>query len=495
MNGSIIRFILGYVLKIEGVLLLLPCFTGLIYRESEGLCYLLVAVVCFALGFLMTWKNPKSNVFYLKEGCVATSLSWIVLSIFGCIPMCLTGEIPSFVDSLFETVSGFTTTGASILPQVENLSHCTLLWRCFTHWVGGMGVLVFLLAVIPLSGGSHINLMRAESPGPSVGKLVPKIKGSARILYIIYFGITALEIILLMLGRMSLFEAANTAFGTAGTGGFGIRNDSLASFSPYIQWVVTIFMILFGVNFNVYYLILFRKFKKAMLIEEVRYYLLIIGLSVAFITVSLIRSSVGAFDALTQAAFQVGSIITTTGFSTVDFDTWSQSCRAILVLLMFVGACAGSTGGGIKVSRVVVMLKTVKKELNSFIHPKSIKKIRIDGSPLEHDVLRSINVYLITYIVIFLISVFLITLEGYDLVTDFTAVAATYNNIGPGLAMVGPTKNFGFFNDFSKIVLIFDMLAGRLELFPLLILFHPGLWKEVNAQNRKSRQWYKGKEQ
>lgn len=271
MNGSIIRFILGYVLKIEAVLLLLPALTGAIYGESEGICYLLVAAGCFVLGFLMTLKKPSSNVFYLKEGCVATGLSWIVLSVFGCIPMCLTGEIPSFVDSLFETVSGFTTTGASILPQVENLSHCTLLWRCFTHWVGGMGVLVFLLAVVPLSGGSHINLMRAESPGPSVGKLVPKIKGSARILYMIYFGITALEIILLMLGRMSLFEAANTAFGTAGTGGFGIKNDSMASFSPYIQWVVTIFMILFGVNFNVYYLILFRKFRKALMVEEVRY--------------------------------------------------------------------------------------------------------------------------------------------------------------------------------------------------------------------------------
>lgn len=492
MNGSIIRYIIGYVLKIEGLLLLLPCLTALIYREAEGWKYLLVAALCFGLGFLFNIRKPKSNVFYLKEGCVATSLSWIVLSVFGCLPMCLTGEIPSFVDSLFETVSGFTTTGASILPQVENLSHCTLLWRCFTHWVGGMGVLVFLLAVVPLSGGSHINLMRAESPGPSVGKLVPKIRASARILYFIYFGITALEIILLMLGHMTLFEAANTAFGTAGTGGFGIKNDSFASFSPYLQWVVTIFMILFGVNFNAYYLILYRKFRKALLIEEIRYYFLIIGLATAFITVSLIRSSVGAFDALTQAAFQVGSIITTTGFSTVDFDTWSQSCRAILVLLMFIGACAGSTGGGIKVSRIVVMAKTVKKELNSFIHPKSIKKIRIDGSPIEHEVLRSINVYLITYIVLFIISVFLITLEGHDLVTDFTAVAATYNNIGPGLAMVGPARNFGFFSDFSKCVLIFDMLAGRLELFPLLILFHPVLWKEVIAQKKKSRTWYRG---
>ncbi len=494
MNGSIVRYIIGYVLKIEGLLLLLPVLTAVFYGEAEGRYYLMIAALCFICGYVLSFKKPKSNVFYLKEGCVATSLSWIVLSIFGCLPLCLTGEADSFVDALFEIVSGFTTTGASILPQVENLSHCTLLWRCFTHWVGGMGVLVFLLAIVPLSGGSHINLMRAESPGPSVGKLVPKVKASARILYMIYFGITALEIILLMLGHMTLFEAANTAFGTAGTGGFGIRNDSIASFSPYLQWVVSIFMILFGVNFNAYYLILYRKFRKALLIEEIRYYFLIIALAVAFITVSLIRSSVGAFDALTQATFQVGSIITTTGFSTVDFDTWSQSCRAILVLLMFIGACAGSTGGGIKVSRVVVMAKTVKKELNSFIHPKSVKKIRIDGSPIEHEVLRSINVYLITYIVLFVTSVFLLTLEGHDLVTDFTAVAATFNNIGPGLGKVGPSQNFGFFSTFSKYVLIFDMLAGRLELFPLLILFHPVLWKEVLEQKKKTRKWYRGGE-
>lgn len=492
MNGSIIRYILGYVLKIEGLLLLLPCLTALIYREFEGQCYLFVAAVCFVVGTLFSWRKPKCNVFYLKEGCVATSLSWIFLSFFGCLPLYLTGEAASFVDALFEIVSGFTTTGASILPQVENLSRCTLIWRSFTHWVGGMGVLVFLLAVIPLSGGSHINLMRAESPGPSVGKLVPKVKASARILYFIYMGLTILEFVLLVFGHMTPFEALNTSFGTAGTGGFGFRNDSFASFSPYLQWVVTVFMILFGVNFNAYYLILFRNFRKALIIEEIRYYFLIIFLAVSFITISLVRSSVDAFGALTQAAFQVGSIITTTGFSTVNFDTWSQSCRMVLVLLMFIGACAGSTGGGIKVSRIVVMVKTVKKELASFIHPKSIKKIKMDGSPLEHEVLRSINVFLITYILIFVISMFLVSLEGYDLVTDFTAVAATINNIGPGLAKVGPAQNFGFLSAFSKCVLIFDMLAGRLELFPLLILFHPGVWKEVSEQKKRHRQWYRG---
>ncbi|MBQ9156561.1 MAG: TrkH family potassium uptake protein, partial [Eubacterium sp.] len=332
MNGSMIRYILGYVLKLEGALLLLPCLIALIYGEKEGIYYLLIAVITAALGFLLSYKKPKSQVFYLKEGCVATSLSWIVLSLFGCVPLCLTGEAPSFVDALFEIVSGFTTTGASILPGVEQLCHATLMWRSFTHWIGGMGVLVFLLAVVPLSGGSHINLMRAESPGPSVGKLVPKIKASARILYIIYMGLTAAEFLFLVLGRMSVFEAINTSFATAGTGGFGFRNDSFASFSPYLQWVVTIFMILFGVNFNAYYLVLYRKFKKALIIEEIRYYFIIIGIAVAFITVSLIRSSMDTFTALTQASFQAGSIITTTGFSTADFDTWSQSCRMILVL-------------------------------------------------------------------------------------------------------------------------------------------------------------------
>ncbi|MBQ9156536.1 MAG: TrkH family potassium uptake protein, partial [Eubacterium sp.] len=360
-----------------------------------------------------------------------------------------------------------------------------------THLIGGKVVLFFLLAVVPLSGGSHINLMRSEIPGPSVGKLVPKIKASARILYLIYMGLTAAEFLFLVLGRMSVFEAINTSFATAGNGGFGCRNDSFASFSPYLQWVVTIFMILLGVNFNAYYLVLYRKFKKALIIEEIRYYFIIIGIAVAFITVSLIRSSVEAFSALTQASFQVASIITTTGFSTADFDTWSQSCRMILVLLMFIGACAGSTGGGIKVSRIVVMVKTVKKELNSFIHPKSVKKIKMGGNPLEHEVLRSINVFLISYILVFVLSMFIVSLEGYDLVTDFTAVAATINNIGPGLALVGPTQNFGFLNAVSKIVLIFDMLAGRLELFPLLILFHPGMWRETFEQKKKHRSWYK----
>ena len=485
MNSSIIRYILGHVLKIEGLLMLSPCLVALLYLEPSGFYYLGVAVLCFALGSLMTHRRPASQVFYMKEGCAATALSWIFLSLFGCLPFWLSREIPSFTDALFETVSGFTTTGASILSNVEALSHCALFWRSFTHWIGGMGVLVFLLAIIPMSGGSHINLMRAESPGPSVGKLVPKIKSTARILYLIYLGMTVLEIILLLAGKMPLFDALCTGFGTAGTGGFGIKNDSMMSYSPYLQWVTTIFMILFGINFNAYYLILFRNFKKALHMEEVRHYLLIILASTAVIFVGLVRSSMSVADSLRHAAFQVASIITTTGFSTADFDLWSQTAQTILVLLMFIGACAGSTGGGIKVSRITVLFKTIGKELNSYIHPKIIRKVKIEGKPVEHEVVRAINVYFVTFTLLFCTSLFFVSLEGRDLVTNFTAVAATINNIGPGLALVGPTQNFGLFHGFTKYVLIFDMLAGRLELFPLLILFHPALWKDLFTKRTK----------
>ena len=487
MNGSMIRYILGYILKTEAILLLLPCAIAGIYGETEGFSYWITALLCAMCGFLISSRRPKNTVFYLKEGCVATSLGWIFLSFFGCLPFLFTGEISSFTDALFETVSGFTTTGASILSNVEALSHCSLFWRSFTHWIGGMGVLVFLLAIIPLSGGSHFNLMRAESPGPSVGKLVPKVKYTARILYLIYFALTLLEILLLTAGRMPLFEAVNTSFGTAGTGGFGMKNDSMASYSPYLQWVVTIFMILFGVNFNAYYLLLFRKIKKVLHMEEVRYYLLIILIAIAIIFTNILNTSAGVFDALTHASFQVASIITTTGFSTVDFNLWSQTCKSVLVLLMFIGACAGSTGGGIKVSRFVILIKTIAKELNSYIHPKSIKKIEFEKKPVEHEVVRAVNVYFITFMIVFATSVFAISFEGKDLITNFTAVAATINNIGPGLEMVGPSQNFSIFFPFSKYVLIFDMLAGRLELFPLLLLFHPTLWKDFLTGRKKKK--------
>lgn len=479
MNTSMIRFILGNILRLQSLFLLLPSITAVIYNENTLTPYITVAFSCFILGTVMTWNKPEDHVFYLKEGCVATALSWILLSLSGAFPFVLTGEIPHFADALFETVSGFTTTGSSILSNVEALSYSSLLWRSFTHWIGGMGVLVFLLAIIPMSGGSNINLMKAESPGPSVGKLVPKIRSTARILYLIYIGMSIILFILLLLGKMPVFDALSTTFGTAGTGGFGIKNDSLAGYSPYIQWVTGIFMMLFGVNFNAYYFILFHDVKKAFKMEEVRWYFTIIILSVFVIFTDLMQFYPSLGSAVKDSFFQVASIITTTGFATADFNLWSATSKSTLVLLMFVGACAGSTGGGLKISRLIILIKTIFKELVSYTHPKSIIKIKMDDKPIEHEVVRSTNVYFITYMIIFVISIFCLTFENIDLISIFTAVAATFNNIGPGLEMVGPTANFGHFGDFSKYVLIFDMLAGRLELFPLLMLFHPELWKET----------------
>lgn len=486
MNRAIIRYVLGSVLKIEAMLMLLPCIVSLIYKEPEGLSFLLVAFIAGLIGIAMTLKKPKNHVFYLKEGCIITALSWIILSIVGCVPFILTGEIPRFTDALFETISGFTTTGASILTDVEALSYTSLLWRSFTHWIGGMGVLVFMMAIIPMSGGSNINLMKAESPGPSVGKLVPKMKHTARILYLIYFALTLAQIILLLLGDMPLFDSVTTAFGTAGTGGFSIKNSSIADYSPYIQWIVAIFMILFGINFNAYYLILYRQFKKAFTMEEIRAYLIIIVAAISIITIELVNNSMAVWDALRHSTFQVASVMTTTGFATADFNQWTALSRTILVLLMFIGACAGSTGGGIKVSRFILVIKTVFKEIGSYLHPRSVKKINLDGKPVEHEIMRATNVYFITFFVLFVFSVLVVSLEEKDLVTNFTAVAATINNIGPGLEMVGPTANFAHFNPFTKWVLMFDMLAGRLELFPMLMLFVPQIWKDFFARTGKS---------
>ncbi len=483
MNTSMIRYILGQILRLQSLFLLLPSITAIIYKENTFIPFITVAFSCFILGTVMTWEKPSDHIFYLKEGCVATALSWIVLSISGAFPFVLTGEIPHFVDALFETASGFTTTGSSILSNVEALSHSSLMWRSFTHWVGGMGVLVFLLAIIPMSGGSNINLMKAESPGPSVGKLVPKLRSTARILYMIYIGLCVIMFIMLLLGKMPVFDALTTTFGTAGTGGFGIKNDSIASYSPYIQWVVTVFMLLFGVNFNAYYLILLHDLKKAFKMEEVRWYFTIIIVSVIIIFTDLMQFYPSLGDAVRDSFFQVATIITTTGFATADFNLWSTTSKSTLVLLMFVGACAGSTGGGLKVSRLMILIKTIFKELTSYTHPKSIVKIKLDNKPIEHEVVRSANVYFITYVIIFVVSVFCLTFENKDLITIFTAVVATFNNIGPGLEMVGPTANYAHFSDFSKVVMIFDMLAGRLELFPLLMLFHPELWKDT--LNRK----------
>ena len=486
MNGAMISYILGQVLRIEGLLMLPSFFVGLIYGERQGWVYLLMGIVTLVCGTLMSLKKPKNTMIYLKEGCVSTALCWIILSAFGAVPFVLTGEIPRFIDAMFETVSGFTTTGSSILTDVEAMSHPSLFWRSFTHWIGGMGVLVFLLAVLPMAGGSQFQLMKAESPGPSVGKLVPKVGAPARILYIIYFAMTVATIVLLLLGGMDPFDAVTISFGTAGTGGFGVKADSCASYSTYCIWVITIFMLLFGVNFNFYYFLTLKRIREAFKIEEVRWYVIIVVAATVICFVPLL-DTLGTFDSLTHAAFQVATIITTTGFATVDFNLWHSTARTVLVLLMFCGACAGSTGGGIKVSRIIVFVKSAVKEVGSYIHPRSIKRVKVEGRPVEHEAIRSINVYLTTYVLIFVLSVFLISLEGKDLVTTFTAVAATINNIGPGLELVGPTASFAHMTDLSKVVLIFDMLAGRLELFPMLILFHPAIWKQAFC-NKKGGQ-------
>ena len=478
MNTSVIRYLLGYILKLEGFLLLLPCIVAGIYYEKSGIYFLIVALISIAIGFIFSAKKPRDFTFYLKEGCATTALGWIVLSIFGCLPFYISGEIPSFTDALFETISGFTTTGASILPEVESLSYCMNFWRCFTHWIGGMGVLVFILALLPMKGGSVMNLMKAESPGPTVSKFVPRVRGTAKILYQIYLGMTLFTIAALLLSGMKTFDSVTLAMGAAGTGGFAVLNSGCAVYTPLQQWILTIAMIAFGVNFNFYYLMLCKKGKAAISSQEVRAYFLIILLAGGVISWNTYPMYHSIGEAVRTAFFQVGSIITTTGYSTTDFDLWPELSKCILVMLMFIRACAGSTGGGIKVSRILILLKTVKKELGSIVHPRSIKRIRFDDHPVEHEVLRAINVFLIVYLVIYSFSMLIISIDGFSFETNFTAVAATLNNIGPGLDQVGPTSNFFGYSPVSKLILIFDMLAGRLELFPMLILFYPSTWKK-----------------
>ena len=476
MNYPLLRYLFGMILLIVAAFLVLPLAVAVIYGESSGIYFLYTMIAAGLLGFLLTRFKPAKRDMYAREGFVFTALAWVVISLIGAAPFTLSGQIPSYLDAVFETVSGFTTTGASILTDVEALDNGMLFWRSFTHWLGGMGILVFMLSLVNM-GGQANHLLRAESPGPTVSKMVPNMRKSAAILYGIYIVMTAVEVVLLLIGGMPLFDSLVHAFGTVGTGGFGIKNDSIAGYSTYCQVIITIFMILFGINFNAYFLILIRKFRQAWESEEVRAYLLIIAAATLAITFN-VRGYFSSFaQAFQQTIFQVASIITTTGYATTNFDLWPEFSRTILVLLMFVGACAGSTGGGIKVSRILILLKTVKKELIQLLHPRSVRRIQIDGKAIEHEVVRSTNVYMGVYIFIFAFSMLLIALNNFDLITNFSAVAATLNNIGPGLSLVGPIGNFSMFSDFSKLVLIFDMLAGRLELFPLLLLFVPNTWK------------------
>lgn len=477
MNIRIILYTLGWVLNLEAAAMILPLICSLCYSESP-VPFLISIALTAVLGIAFTVKKPKNISMYSREGYTSVALSWVVLSIMGALPFFISGYIPNFMDAVFETVSGFTTTGASILTDVEALPKGLLFWRSFTHWLGGMGIIVFLIALLPLFGGSNLYLIKAESPGPSVSKLVPKVKSTAKILYSIYLSFTVIEIILLLIGKMSVFDALTTTFGTAGTGGFGVKNSSMADYSPYIQNVVTVFMLIFGVDFSIYYLLLVKKFSSAVKSTELRTYLGIVLTSAIIIAFNCRHLFANIWTALHHAFFQVASLMTTTGYATANFDTWPSLSKAILLTLMFIGACAGSTGGGIKVSRIVILVKSIFKEIRITAHPKSTLKITMNGNVIEHETLRAVNVYMAAYLLIVALSILIISIDNFDFETNFTAVASALNNIGPGFSKVGPAENFSIFSNLSTFVLALDMLIGRLEIFPMLMLLSPRTWKK-----------------
>ena len=476
MNKQMIRYVLGLVLLIEGALLLLPLAVALLYREASWIYFIATIGVCLALGGCMTLRKPQRRALFPKDGFVIAALSWIVISLVGALPFCLSGQIPRYIDALFEMISGFTTTGSSILTQVEALDHGMLFWRSFSHWVGGMGILVFMLALLPAMGGATIHILRAESPGPSVGKVVPKIRDSAKITYEIYLALTVLLVILYLAGGMSLFDSLCIAFGTAGTGGFAVRTSSCAEYSPYIQTVTTIFMILFGVNFTVYFLLLQRKFRQALRSSELWTYLGVILVATLAISLNIFRSMSSFGQAVHHAAFTVSSLITTTGYGTVDFNLWPEFSRVILCFLMVMGACAGSTGGGFKVSRIVILCRYANNELKRLIHPRTVNVVQVDGKQISRETVHGVLVYTLFYIFIAMASMLLISLDNFDASTTVSSVLVTLNNIGPGLGAVGPAASFAGLSDLSKAVLCLDMLAGRLEIFPLLVLLLPSTW-------------------
>ena len=478
MNKRMIAYILGILLLCEAGLLLLPTIVSLIYGESVVTSFLATIALLVATGLILVAMKPKNKTIYARHGLVIVALGWILMSLFGALPFYFSGEIPNYLNALFESVSGFTTTGSSILTDVEALSKSMLFWRSFTHWIGGMGVLVFIMAVLPLAGGGgDLHLMKAESPGPNVSKLVPKSTKTAQILYSIYLVLTIIEILILLFGGMSLFESVTLTFGTAGTGGFGVLNSSIASYSPFCQGVITVFMTLFGINFNFYFLLLCKKFKDAFKSEEVWTYLAIMLSAIVVIAINVKDMFASFGEALHHSAFQVSSVMTTTGYATTDFNQWPELSRMIMLAVMCVGACAGSTGGGLKVSRVIILLKSARREFRRISHPRSVKIITFDGNRVSDDTIRNTFAYFFIYVMIFAASVLVVALDNFDFTTTVTSVIATLNNIGPGLNMVGATGNFSEFGFLSKLVLIADMLLGRLEIFPLLFLFAPSKQK------------------
>ena len=478
MNIRMVSKITGCILQVEAGLMLLPAAVSLFYREyGVMLSFLSVAVASFLIGTVIAvCSKPKNHTIYAKEGFAVVAVAWLAVSAVGAVPFVVSGEIPSYIDAFFETVSGFTTTGASVIYNVEALSRGILFWRSFTHWVGGMGFLVFVMAVIPNIPGRSMHILKAEMPGPEVGKLVPRTKDTAKILYLIYIVMTAAETVMLIFGGMPVFDSVVHSFGTAGTGGFGIKSDSIASYSNYCQWVIAVFMMLFAVNFNVYYLVLIRRFKAIFKSSEMWYYFAIIGVSTSAICINLMPHYSKFSNCIRDSFFQVSSVITTTGYATADFDAWPQLSKTIILLLMLVGACAGSTGGGLKVSRAVLLFKVIAREVRKLTHPRSVSAIKFEGKTVDEKTLSGVTVYFAVYMLCLLTAFLLISFEPFGIETNFSAAAACFNNIGPGLAKVGPASNYAAYTGFSKLVLSASMLLGRLEIFPMLIAFSPSVW-------------------
>ena len=480
MNYRMMTYILGNIMQAEGALMSFSVLLALYQAEwNELKVFLLTIALLLGLGTLAKRSAPKDKKIYGREGFVVVALSWIVMSFFGALPFWLSGAIDGFINCWFETVSGFTTTGATVLSEIESLPKSILFWRSFTHWIGGMGILVFVLAIVPLGDERSMHLMRAEAPGPVVSKLVPKIKSTAKILYGIYIALTILEGLLLFIGGMPLFDSINHALSTAGTGGFSIKNSSIAAYdNAYFEYVITIFMLLFSINFNLFYLLLVRDFKAVLKNEELRYYLIIVGLSTLMITMNILHLYPTAESAFRHAFFQVATITSTTGFFTANYEQWPELSKTILVVLTMLGACGGSTGGGIKVSRFIILLKLTLREISHIVHPRSVNIIRLEGQRISEETIQGTTGYFITYVLLLFGSLILVSFDNYDFTTSITAVITTLGNVGPGLSLVGPVENFGLFSGFAKLVLSMDMLFGRLEIFPMIMLFSPSIWKK-----------------
>ncbi|MBQ2933659.1 MAG: TrkH family potassium uptake protein [Clostridia bacterium] len=478
MNKKMVFRAVGKISQILSVLLLVPAIVAVIYGETKQIfAFVITAAVSFGVGSLISLiTKTKNRVIYAKDGFTITALAWIILAVIGAIPFVISGDISSYVDAVFETASGFTTTGASVITNVEGLSRAALFWRSFTHWIGGMGVLVFVMALMPNFTDRSIHIMRAEMPGPIVGKLVPRVKDTAKILYLIYIVLTMLQIVLLFCGGMPIFDSIIHSLGTAGTGGFSLKADGLASYSPYCQWVITIFMLIFGVNFNLYYLLLMKKVGTAVKSGELWAYLSLAVVSTIFITFNIMSQYSNFADSLRHSAFQVSSIMTTTGYSTTDFNSWPDFSKSILVILMFCGGCAGSTAGGLKIARVVMLFKNIKREIRQMIHKRSVNAVRFEGKVVDETTFSGVMTYLAIYLICVLLIFLLLSLEPFGFETNFTATVACFNNVGPGLAGVGPTSSYAAYSDLSKILLSFAMLFGRLEIFPMLIMLSPRTW-------------------